>query len=320
LSGPSLAAIPIPPLKLRERAGPTDPAQFDNPTRLPIYTHFDVPSEAYTSVFDFGCGCGRVARLLLLQDPRPRRYIGVDIARDMIAWCQANLSPVDAGFQFLHHDVYSPSYGPRNSLRLSAPLPAGDEEFSLVVASSVFTHLTQPQTEYYLGEIARILKHDGVAFTSWFCFDNASFPFMLEGPFTLYTSETDFSQAVIYDRRWLVETLHRVGLRVRSTTPPSVPGHQWILLLEKRTPGAIDNFPLGEDAAEWVCGAPVKTVGPFSTLSAIPARPPQPPLFGALALLDAMKRSRTWRVGRAVTSPWRMAMKWLGRYDDVHGD
>lgn len=316
-----MTVIPIPPVELRQRAGPTDPREFDNPTGLPIYVHFDVPEGAYESVFDFGCGCGRIARLLLLQQPRPRRYIGIDIAADMIEWCRANLSPVDAGFQFLHHDVYSPGYAPGNSLRLGLPFPADNEQFSLVVAHSVFTHLTQPQTEYYLGEIARIMKVDGVAFTSWFFFDNASFPFLLEGPFTLYTSETDFSQAVIYDRRWFLGALRRAGLRVRSTTPPSIPGHQWRVFLERRTAGAIDNFPLGDDAAEWVCGAPVKTASPAADVSSVsPTRPSAPQLFGALALLAAMKGSRTWRIGRAVTSPWRTAMKWLGRYDDVHGD
>jgi len=28
----------------------------------------------YRSVFDFGCGCGRVARQLLVQEPSPEQY------------------------------------------------------------------------------------------------------------------------------------------------------------------------------------------------------------------------------------------------------
>ena len=54
-----------------------------------------------------------------------------------------------AHFEFLHHDVYAPAYGPGNSLRLSAPFPVEGEAFSLVLASSVFTHLTRSQAEYY---------------------------------------------------------------------------------------------------------------------------------------------------------------------------
>src|SRR5262249_29026632 len=150
--------IPLPPLELRQLVGPSDREAFDNPTGQAIYTHFGVSPEQYESVFDFGCGCGRIARQLLLQTPRPRSYVGTDIHKDSVDWCSRHLTPVATDFRFFHHDVYSPAYAPRNQLRLSAPFPVEDRSVSLAIAHSVFTHLTKSQTEFYLGELARILR------------------------------------------------------------------------------------------------------------------------------------------------------------------
>ena len=122
---PPVPVVPLPPPAMRGMVGPTDPRFFDNPGGGPIYAGFGLPLEAYESVFDFGCGCGRQARQLLQQTPRPRRYVGIDTNREMVEWCRANLTPVDPAFQFRHHDVYSPSYAPENSIRPGRAVPGG---------------------------------------------------------------------------------------------------------------------------------------------------------------------------------------------------
>ena len=53
-----------------------------------------LPAETYRSFFDFGCGCGRVARQLILQRPRPELYVGIDLNAPLIQWCNDNLHPV----------------------------------------------------------------------------------------------------------------------------------------------------------------------------------------------------------------------------------
>jgi ubiquinone/menaquinone biosynthesis C-methylase UbiE len=315
--------LPLPPLELRYRVGPTDPADYDNPDGSPILGTFGLPVEAYDAVFDFGCGCGRQARQLLQQNPRPRRYVGIDLQQGSIEWCQQNLAPVDSGYQFVHHDVYSPWYAPENSLQLSRPFPVEDASFSLLIATSVFTHLTMRQAEYYLSEVARVLTPQGIAYTTWLFFDRASFSFA--DVYCLYTSEVDFGQAVLFDREWFLATVRRLGLAVRMTVPPQFAGHQWVVLLVKRTPGIVDEFPLGMDEAEWVCGATVKPMASATLTPDLAAKhrksrevvlesapPSPPPLFGALAELDAMKRSNAWAIGRAITSPVRMVKRFLG--------
>jgi hypothetical protein len=76
---------------------------------------------------------------------------------------------------------------------------------------------------------------------------------------------------------------------------------------------------MGREAAEWLCGAPVEPSGKTRQPAAAAGawRPPVPPLFGPLALFDVMRRSRTWRIGRLVTAPWRLVKRAIGTYDDV---
>jgi SAM-dependent methyltransferase len=302
---------------MRPWVGPIDPADYDNPDGTPILEAFGIPLAAYDAVFDFGCGCGRQARQLLQQKTRPRRYVGIDVHKHLIDWCGQNLTPVDSRFFFVHHDVYSPRYAPGNSLQLAEPFPVEDAAFTLIIATSVFTHLTKDQAAYYLSEVSRILTPQGVAYTSWFFFDRASFPCVPDVS-CLYTSEIDFAQAVLFDREWFLTTVRSLGLAVRLTVPPQLPGYQWVVLLEKRTPDSLDRFPLGLDGAEWVSGATLKPMAQI-TLSPeaaakhhqlrepwVTGKPERPQLFGPLAELAAIKRSNAWAIGRALTGPVRL--------------
>ena len=327
-------AIPMPPFELREMVGPPELEFFDNPTGKTLYP--ELPAEVYDSIFDFGCGCGRVARLLLQQKQPPvRRYVGIDVHRQMIEWCANNLSPVAPYFKFYHHDVWSPGYGRGNSPKLAEPFPVEDNAFSLFIANSVFTHVYKEQAEYYLCELSRILKPQGIAMTSWFFFDNESFPFQRGGVPCLFTSEIDTTSAVIYDRRWFISMLRRCGLAVRKTTHPPVAGHQWWLELEKRTPASVDAFPLGEDQAEWLCGTTVKPIGkpsisaeetekhrvghaPDADSTPHASTPPPPLLRGlhadltaAQAELARIKGSWVWKLARTVIKPARALMRFL---------
>jgi SAM-dependent methyltransferase len=116
--------LPIPPLEMRELVGPTDAAAFDNPNLDLVYPY--LPQEAYAEVFDFGCGCGRIARQLLQQVPRPRRYVGIDLHRGMIKWCSDNLAPVAPHFEFQHHDVFNLSFNPETDKSRVRPFPVED--------------------------------------------------------------------------------------------------------------------------------------------------------------------------------------------------
>jgi SAM-dependent methyltransferase len=221
-------ALPIPPEAMRALVGVSDRDSFDNPSGAPIYPY--LPATAYESVFDFGCGCGRVARQLIQQDPRPARYVGIDLHRGMVAWCQSNLAPHVPAFRFEHHDVRNAGLNPAGAHRTLA-LPAPDAAFTLFNAISVFTHTTEDQAEHYLHEAARVLRPDGYLHATWFLFDKAAFPMMQPFQNALFINEADPSNAVIFDRRWLRAAAREAGLVVTWARPPEIRGFHWFIVM-----------------------------------------------------------------------------------------
>jgi SAM-dependent methyltransferase len=236
------ADLPIPPLEMRRLVGPEDPGLFDNPSRGLVYPY--LPPSAYERVFDFGCGCGRIARQLIQQDPRPQRYLGIDLHRGMIEWCRANLQPAANAFEFLHHDVGHVSFNPGDRKPSTLPFPVEHRYFTLVEATSVFTHLTQSAAGYYLTEVARILEPDGLLHATWFLFDKQEYPMLTESQNALYTNEYDLSSAVIFDREWLRRTAAEAGLTIVRVLPPQIRNHHWRVVMQpSRADLAEADFP-----------------------------------------------------------------------------
>ena len=92
---------------------------------------------------DFGCGWGRISRFFL-RDFEAGDMIGVDIDPDMIAFCaQADLP------------------GRFETIANGQPLPFADDQFRLITAYSVFTHLPPHLFRAWLAELLRVLAPGG---------------------------------------------------------------------------------------------------------------------------------------------------------------
>jgi SAM-dependent methyltransferase len=247
-----LDLLPFPPLEMRELVGPTELEAFDNPKRELVYPW--LPEDVYERVFDFGCGCGRVARQLILQNPSPKEYVGVDLHAGMIRWCQANLQPVAPNFRFFHHNVFNTRFNPGPDKPSTLPFPVPDSHFTLVNALSVFTHLTQDQAVHYLQECARVLHPEGLLHASWFLFDKSDFPMLHEINNALYVSYIDPSAAVIFDRHWVRNTAREIGLTICRIIPPQFRGHQWLLIMIPKSAVPEVDFP--PDTAPRACVPP----------------------------------------------------------------
>ncbi len=99
------------------------------------------PLSGYESVLDFGCGCGRLARMF---KGHPGRIVGCDIDYRHIDWCHAALEFMEA--------------------RLSSvqpPIPFGADEFDAVISISIFTHLNESSQDAFLQELARVCRPGG---------------------------------------------------------------------------------------------------------------------------------------------------------------
>jgi SAM-dependent methyltransferase len=237
--------LPIPPFEMRQLVGPTDKSAFDNPSGDLI---FEIPQPQYDAVLDFGCGCGRLARQMIQQRVRPRRYVGFDLHPGMVRWCREKLAPHAQGFEFLHHDVANPSFNPGPGKLPVLPMPVEDGAFSLVVAFSVFTHTIQSHAEYYLHEVTRVMRPGGVLVASFFLFEKKFFPMMHDFQNALYINVEDPWNAVIFDRGWLEASLRNLGLGVVRAVPPSLRGYQWLLHIRRLSCGE-PVLPLPEDHA-----------------------------------------------------------------------
>jgi SAM-dependent methyltransferase len=262
-AGPSPDASPIerpplPPEDLRVLVGRPEADAFDNPTGGLV---FDFPADAYERVLDFGCGCGRIARQLMQQRVPPGEYRGLDAHRGMVEWCAAQLTPLAPQFAFTHHDVASPRLNPGPEKPLTMPLPVPDGWATLAVAISVFTHLTEDQVDHYLSELARCLDARGTMHTTWFLFDKTGFPMMQDFQNALYINPVDPTNAVIYDRKWLLEAISGRGLKLVRAEPPEMRGFHWWLSFARasdprpRVELPEDLAPPGSWTASWL--APV---------------------------------------------------------------
>lgn len=99
--------------------------------------------DGFTSILDFGCGCGRIIRH---WPGRTKASLsGSDYNPTLIAWCQENLG-----------------FGRFFTNELAPPLATPDESYDLVYANSVFTHLDENLQNQWLAELRRVLMPGGV--------------------------------------------------------------------------------------------------------------------------------------------------------------
>lgn len=223
--------LPFPPLRMRMAVGPLDDAAYDNPSRALVLP--GIPASAYARVLDFGSGCGRIARQLIQQVPQPGQYVGVDLNRPLVQWCQENLAPRAPQFRFVHHDVYNLGFNPGAGKPRIQPLPTVERGFTLVVAVSVFTHILEHEIRLYLEECSRVMAEDGLLYSTWFLFDKHNFPMMQDDQNALYINTVDPTNAVIVDREWLMTCATNAGLRIVEARPPEMRGYHWVLTMEK---------------------------------------------------------------------------------------
>lgn len=100
----------------------------------------------FSTVLDFGCGCGRVMRHWYSYMPD---FYGTDYNSELISWSQQNLT-------FCKFSVN----------QLEPPLDYEDNKFDFIYALSVFTHLPVILQIPWLEEMKRILRPCGVIFIS----------------------------------------------------------------------------------------------------------------------------------------------------------
>lgn len=178
-------------------------------------------------ILDAGCGLGRVAWPLSRELDESGTYDGLDAVLVYLEWCNHGLGLDPARFRFHYLDVYSSFYNPNGSVRPEAVrFPFDDGAFSLVIATSLFTHLSAPAAANYLRETARVLAPGGRLFASFFILDDESRRVIETGPtappFTMAFAEGMLSDpddpdfAIALDVDWLYGQFRAAGYDIAA--------------------------------------------------------------------------------------------------------
>lgn len=95
-------------------------------------------------------------------------YIGIDVQRESIVWCQKNITKRHPNFKFLHFNAYHELHNPYGTLTtMDCPLPVPDRSIDRIGLQSLLTHIFEDEVIHYLKEIARVLKPNGVAYVTF---------------------------------------------------------------------------------------------------------------------------------------------------------
>jgi SAM-dependent methyltransferase len=211
----------LPPNRLRVRAGVGNRLFFNQAHYLEYgaRTVLDLQSRELldrgSSILDVGCGCGRLAHALRRYGFEGE-YVGVDVDREMVDWCAANLA--GPGFGFVHADVFSSVYNP-NGARSRYRFPGGDGSYGLVVGQSLLTHLLEDEVHGYLAESFRVLGPGGALYMSVFCVEDMGELGSLGGRWTFrsrigeaFVENADLPEAAVaYSRDFLERACRRAG-------------------------------------------------------------------------------------------------------------
>jgi len=98
----------------------------------------------FKNILDFGCGCGRIL-IWFTKYARTCNLFGTDSNEEMIIWCQNNMP-----------------FGTYSVNHRFKPLHYESNTFDLVYAMSVFTHFSESEQFYWLEELKRIVKSEGI--------------------------------------------------------------------------------------------------------------------------------------------------------------
>lgn len=145
------------------------------------------------NVLEIGSGNGRIASSLTSYLENGS-YIGVDIMKPFIKWCQEAYRDYDR-FTFKHINIYNKYYNKfafKKSRNFKFPFES--EKFDFIYLTSVFTHMHSKDINNYLSEIGRMLKPGGIVFITYFLINEETKKLMKEGKsMRSFKTYTEFS-------------------------------------------------------------------------------------------------------------------------------
>jgi SAM-dependent methyltransferase len=222
----------LPPKAQRFTGGVRDFAASGKLLREALSSAAGLTSSSH--VLDVGCGIGRFAVAMPGFLDGSGAFVGLDIVREGIAWCEKHIVSPQDNVHFTFADVFNKEYNPKGRVQAADyRFPYEDQTFDVVVLVSVFTHMLPVDFDQYVGEIARVLKKNGRIFATYFVITPESLKLMNSGSGSVRFKHNLGSHwiqssrvpelGVAYDERYLREVYARHGL----SDPPDIYLGQW---------------------------------------------------------------------------------------------
>jgi SAM-dependent methyltransferase len=151
-------SLPLPDERLRNRVHGPDLCSFElfgatffKTLNQTLNAYFDRNFCSFETILDWGCGCGRIARLFsrITEQKSGLRFYGMDVDEENVAWCNENLL-----FGSFHVTPTVP------------PSPFKGDMFDLIYGISVFTHMGVRDQKNWLNELKRISRKDAIILMS----------------------------------------------------------------------------------------------------------------------------------------------------------
>ena len=128
--------------------------------------HLGLDDLGDTELLDFGCGV-KFTEALINHSLPIKKYIGVDVDREMIDFLLANVH--DPRFEYFHINAHNDLYNPDGEvLSEDTKLPIDGRAFDVICLFSVFTHLAPHDYSTLLKLLRRYVKPDGRLFYTLF--------------------------------------------------------------------------------------------------------------------------------------------------------
>lgn len=172
-------------------------------------------------VLDIGCGVGRMAVPLATYLGDKGGYVGFDIVKKGIDWCNKNIGSRNPKFKFTHANISNRFYNSRGTEQSEEYVfPAQDSHFSFCFATSVFTHMLPAEVDHYIKESTRVLQKGGRAFFTFFLVPDegaasyktgfVNFQYRLDN--LAYYSHKDCIEAEVgYPEKWVTKLMENSG-------------------------------------------------------------------------------------------------------------
>ncbi|NES05671.1 MAG: methyltransferase [Okeania sp. SIO2F4] len=148
----NIALLPPSHLLLRISGNPSTKAfisSFDD-LRYTVKNYLQIAGfnfNQFENILDFGCGVGRYLMAFEPELLPNQKLFGCDVFAECAEWCQENIK-----FATVKHNDIQP------------PLPFENNQFDLINAISVFTHLSLDLQHFWAWDIYRVLRPGGILF------------------------------------------------------------------------------------------------------------------------------------------------------------